>query len=242
MAACQALPPLSQAERFSYTHKNTLQAGEAQPSLRWVLPIRQIWESEAAFIFFTERKEQGRPMPLCAMVLGAGRGPLVEATLKAAERAEVEVELYAVEKNPNAVHALRHRKRRDGWTAVQVVPGDMRSWTAPKKADVIISELLGSFGDNELSPECLDGKDFRVLLHCKFASKCRAQLRNHPIFNLIDTIETEYCFGMGLNQSQAFMKDFLRHCVEYSAHFKDNLSSTLLSFRCRKGSWHANTS
>lgn len=25
------------------------------------------------------------------------------------------------------------------------------------KADVIISELLGSFGDNELSPECIDG-------------------------------------------------------------------------------------
>lgn len=25
------------------------------------------------------------------------------------------------------------------------------------KADIVISELLGSFGDNELSPECLDG-------------------------------------------------------------------------------------
>ena len=33
----------------------------------------------------------------------------------------------------------------------------MRSWNAPMKADVIISELLGSFGDNELSPECIDG-------------------------------------------------------------------------------------
>lgn len=26
-----------------------------------------------------------------------------------------------------------------------------------EKADIIVSELLGSFGDNELSPECLDG-------------------------------------------------------------------------------------
>ena len=25
------------------------------------------------------------------------------------------------------------------------------------KVDILISELLGSFGDNELSPECLDG-------------------------------------------------------------------------------------
>lgn len=37
----------------------------------------------------------------------------------------------------------------------------MRDWEPPEKADVIISELLGSFGDNELSPECLrHAKDF----------------------------------------------------------------------------------
>lgn len=40
------------------------------------------------------------------------------------------------------------------------------------------------------------GKDFRVLVHCKSASKCRHDLRNHPIFNLIETVETEYCFGL----------------------------------------------
>ena len=40
---------------------------------------------------------------------------------------------------------------------VQVVSCDMRHWTAPEKADILVSELLGSFGDNELSPECLDG-------------------------------------------------------------------------------------
>jgi hypothetical protein len=33
----------------------------------------------------------------------------------------------------------------------------MRVWDAPRKADIMVSELLGSFGDNELSPECLDG-------------------------------------------------------------------------------------
>ena len=40
---------------------------------------------------------------------------------------------------------------------VEVVSSDMRVWNAPQKADILISELLGSFGDNELSPECLDG-------------------------------------------------------------------------------------
>lgn len=34
---------------------------------------------------------------------------------------------------------------------------DMRDWNPPEKADILVSELLGSFGDNELSPECLDG-------------------------------------------------------------------------------------
>lgn len=33
----------------------------------------------------------------------------------------------------------------------------MRKWSPPTKCDILVSELLGSFGDNELSPECLDG-------------------------------------------------------------------------------------
>jgi len=40
---------------------------------------------------------------------------------------------------------------------VTIVDSDMRVWNAPELADVLVSELLGSFGDNELSPECLDG-------------------------------------------------------------------------------------
>ena len=35
--------------------------------------------------------------------------------------------------------------------------GDMRTLVLPELADIVVSELLGSFGDNELSPECLDG-------------------------------------------------------------------------------------
>lgn len=33
----------------------------------------------------------------------------------------------------------------------------MRHIEVPAFADILVSELLGSFGDNELSPECLDG-------------------------------------------------------------------------------------
>lgn len=50
---------------------------------------------------------------------------------------------------------------------VKVIPSDMRSWEAPEKADILVSELLGSFGDNELSPECLDGaqKYLKGIIH-----------------------------------------------------------------------------
>ncbi|TFJ82032.1 hypothetical protein NSK_006700 [Nannochloropsis salina CCMP1776] len=91
------------------------------------------------------------------MVVGAGRGPLVRASLAAARRAHRDVRVYAVEKNPNAVVTLRNLVAMEGWTNVTVVATDMRTWVAPEKADILVSELLGSFGDNELSPECLDG-------------------------------------------------------------------------------------
>jgi len=37
------------------------------------------------------------------MVVGAGRGPLVRASLNAAQKADRKIRIYAVEKNPNAV-------------------------------------------------------------------------------------------------------------------------------------------
>ncbi|XP_069489949.1 protein arginine N-methyltransferase 5 [Ambystoma mexicanum] len=91
------------------------------------------------------------------MVLGAGRGPLVNASLRAASQANRKIKVYAVEKNPNAVVTLENWRFEEWGSQVTVVSGDMREWTAPEKADIIVSELLGSFGDNELSPECLDG-------------------------------------------------------------------------------------
>ncbi len=56
-----------------------------------------------------------------------------------------------------------------------VVAVDMRSWQAPEQADILVSELLGSFGDNELSPECLDGaqrflKSNGISIPCSYTS------------------------------------------------------------------------
>lgn len=91
------------------------------------------------------------------MVVGAGRGPLVRAAIAAARKAERKIKVYAVEKNPNAVVTLQALQDEMWGETVTVVSCDMRCWDAPEKADILVSELLGSFGDNELSPECLDG-------------------------------------------------------------------------------------
>uniref|UniRef100_A0A3P8X235 Protein arginine N-methyltransferase 5 n=1 Tax=Cynoglossus semilaevis TaxID=244447 RepID=A0A3P8X235_CYNSE len=101
--------------------------------------------------------QQVRVVGQVLMVLGAGRGPLVNASLRAARQADRKLRVYAVEKNPNAVVTLENWRFEEWGEQVTVVSCDMREWAAPEKADIIVSELLGSFGDNELSPECLDG-------------------------------------------------------------------------------------
>jgi protein arginine N-methyltransferase 5 len=92
------------------------------------------------------------------MVLGAGRGPLVDAAIRAAEGWPGKLQLFAIEKNPTALVTLKHRAK-DDWARhnVTVIGVDMREWQTAVRADIIVSELLGSWGDNELSPECLDG-------------------------------------------------------------------------------------
>jgi hypothetical protein len=52
---------------------------------------------------------------------------------------------------------LQERKATEWHDAVTILYGDMRTLAVPEGADILVSELLGSFGDNELSPECLDG-------------------------------------------------------------------------------------
>lgn len=136
-------------------------------------PVKYDQYEAACVEALSEWKELGKPTSkegvVIVAVAGSGRGPLVTRALKAAEYTGVAVEVWAVEKNPNAyVYLLRQNET--GWGGkVNVVKTDMRAWKGPVfsdspetgpvygKVDILISELLGSFGDNELSPECLDG-------------------------------------------------------------------------------------
>ncbi|POW08915.1 hypothetical protein PSTT_07163 [Puccinia striiformis] len=115
-------------------------------------PVKYSKYEEAIFQALCDRPADATQV---LAVCGAGRGPLVEAALRAARRADRVITITAIEKIP-----IRTSQRlRTDWDpeVVKVWFGDMRDYQPIDPIDIIISELLGSFGDNELSPECLDG-------------------------------------------------------------------------------------
>ncbi|XP_055638764.1 protein arginine N-methyltransferase 5 [Toxorhynchites rutilus septentrionalis] len=128
------------------------------------------------------------------MVVGGGRGPLVRAALNASLKCKRKVKIYVIEKNPNAIvtlSALINELWKD--RNVELISTDMREFKPPEKADILVSELLGSFGDNELSPECLDGaqkqlKPDGISIPCKSTSYLNPCMTT-KIYNQIRALE-----------------------------------------------------
>ena len=170
--------PKSMIERFGGGYQDYLQS-PLQPladnleSITYEVfekdPIKYEWYERAIALALGDWHPFGKPASspdgsVIIAVVGAGRGPLVTRALRAAVTANVKVSVWAVEKNPNAYVVLQKQNVELWGGVVHVVKSDMRSWPGPILAngqigqvDILVSELLGSFGDNELSPECLDG-------------------------------------------------------------------------------------
>ncbi|KAH7347879.1 arginine N-methyltransferase skb1 [Plectosphaerella cucumerina] len=180
----QQQPPLSELERSTLTSFQDWLQSPLQPlsdnleSATYEVfegdPVKYNQYEIAIAEALAEWKDVGRSCSsddgaVVIAVTGSGRGPLVTRALKASADTGVPVKVWAVEKNPNAyVYLLRQNELIWGGK-VTVVKTDMRAWKGPLisgtatnnpvygKVDIIVSELLGSFADNELSPECLDG-------------------------------------------------------------------------------------
>lgn len=132
-------------------------------------PIKYSWYQRAVEFALKDWSAQSKSTSsidgsIVVAVVGSGRGPLVTRVLEASRTTSVKVKVWAVEKNPNACIILEQHNQDDWDNTVIIVNSDMRSWSGPTKSsihtgnvDILVSELLGSFGDNELSPECLDG-------------------------------------------------------------------------------------
>lgn len=215
-------PPRTEAERYAAGYQDYLQA-PLQPLADNLESVTyEVFEKDLIKYDLYEKaitqalkdwSSQGKQASgshnrVVVAVCGAGRGPLVTRALCASEAANVEIELWALEKNPNA-YVLLQRHNQHTWNSkVHLVQSDMRNWKGPLRQkqqnqpspkippqtgsedgsceetyhdavgpppscsssnaatqqtqehipiDILISELLGSFADNELSPECLDG-------------------------------------------------------------------------------------
>lgn len=165
----QRMDPLPEQERFEINYRDFLQSPlqplmdnlEAQTYETFekdTVKYTQYQRAIAKALVDRVSDDEVSTTKAVLMVVGAGRGPLVRASLQAAEETGRKLKVYAVEKNPNAVITLHSLIKLEGWESlVTIISSDMRCWDAPEKADILVSELLGSFGDNELSPECLDG-------------------------------------------------------------------------------------
>lgn len=215
----QRQPSKNALERFGVGYQDYLQA-PLQPltvnleSITYEVfekdPIKYDWYERAIAKALSDWADQKKPTSnpdgrVVVAVVGAGRGPLVTRALRASAETGVAIDMWAVEKNPNAFVLLQRHNENTWGGKVSLVQSDMRAWKGPKvekKAvptppvgqslgiqdssllynaggdksdlatipetppmpeyvhshiDIVISELLGSFADNELSPECLDG-------------------------------------------------------------------------------------
>ena len=128
-------------------------------------PVKYLSYRNAIKQAILDKYSNRRSGPVSVVIIGAGRGPLVVATIKALKEiraitgVHIPVKIYIVEKNKNAVITLTNRFKL---SYIKVIFSDVRYVTAEQvfgnageRADIMMSELLGSFGDNELSPEII---------------------------------------------------------------------------------------
>ena len=90
------------------------------------------------------------------LVIGPGRGPLLDRLLKIIKEIKCEFRIDAVEKNPNCFLVLQERNHTEWNEKINLMNEDVRTWKHTNY-NLVISELLGSFGCNEVCPEILQG-------------------------------------------------------------------------------------
>lgn len=94
---------------------------------------------------------------LRALIVGSGRGPLIDMVVKAVKQLDNK-SVTSIEKNGNCYDILKHKNKELWNNEVNLIEGDVRHMKDTSfydKFDLVVSELLGSFGCNELCPEIL---------------------------------------------------------------------------------------
>lgn len=89
------------------------------------------------------------------LVVGPGRGPLIALARSACLEVGTEYTITAVEKNPECIGLLQQQNSKNWSGEVAIIQADIRE-LENTHYDLVVSELLGSFGCNELCPEILE--------------------------------------------------------------------------------------
>jgi type II protein arginine methyltransferase len=128
--------------------------------------------------FENENNKIDGKLPLQILLLGAGRGPLIDCILQSASKTNRAVYITAIDKNPCSIMCLQSRKLHEKWENVEVQCTDIRQMKPKVEFEIILSELLGSFSDNELCPECLQPSECMlsssgIFIPNKYSSFCQ---------------------------------------------------------------------
>jgi len=87
------------------------------------------------------------------LIVGPGMGQLIDELLSI--KTDVLLSVVAIEKNHLCMEHLEKKNLTVWNNQIHLIQGDIRSTAIPVDAHIVVSELLGSFGDNELCPEIL---------------------------------------------------------------------------------------
>lgn len=162
----KSFPPLSDKQKHEYNYIDILQT-PLQPLWIDLKSIEyEVFErdkakyekySSAIKSFLSENPNISNEIRV--LIVGSGRGGLVHSVFNAFSCMKKDsFRVLCVEKNRNAVITLKAKiehSENANWRKVEVIHSDIRTVHLEDRYDLVISELMGSFGDNELSPECL---------------------------------------------------------------------------------------
>lgn len=90
------------------------------------------------------------------LFIGPGKGGILKLIIKACQEEKINYAILAIEKNPFVFKLLENYLNVNKLeNQVLLINEDIRKIEMKKFSDILISELIGSFGDNELSPELI---------------------------------------------------------------------------------------
>lgn len=152
------------------------------------------------------------------LVVGPGRGPLIDRILRSSQTTSKICRITLIEKNVSVGVHLQNRNHFEWNSAVSIIVGDLRSSNTyselkDRKFNLVVSELLGSLGDNELSPECL----YPVQEHClngcifipqKVVSLVAPLIVSPQVYSQISSIQPHKPYLILLNQFEVLSSKF----------------------------------